>query len=172
MSIPSIPYRLQRHNPDSQQWKPRHCRTRLEAPRTTTHLVAYSLLLLYSVEAACYATLPGYGGRGTGRISALAGLVWWSRPDRQRCYTEALGCMAWLAGKRDWTAKQPGHMYRYLSIYWYTTSIVAFHVECRGLQLRSTRRACQQVQVHAPAPAPARAEVHHGPYWTSRYAVM
>ncbi|KAK4067895.1 hypothetical protein Trihar35433_6455 [Trichoderma harzianum] len=46
--------------------------------------------------------------------------------------------------KGTWTARQPEHMYRYLSIYWYTTSIVAFHVECRGLQLRSTRRACQQ----------------------------
>ncbi|PTB56886.1 hypothetical protein M431DRAFT_480513 [Trichoderma harzianum CBS 226.95] len=116
--------------------------SRPQEPQHTWWLTVYCYCT--AVEAACYATLPGYGGRGTDRISALAGLVWWSRPDRQRCYTEALGCMAWLAGKRDWTARQPGHMYRYLSIYWYTTSIVAFHVECRGLQLRSTRRACQQ----------------------------
>ncbi|KAM6480233.1 hypothetical protein HDV62DRAFT_105465 [Trichoderma sp. SZMC 28011] len=71
----------------------------------TWWLTVYCYCSCTAVEAACYATLPGYGGRGTGRISALAGLVWWSRPDRQRCYTEALGCMAWLAGKRDMDSK-------------------------------------------------------------------
>lgn len=103
-----------------------------------------------AVEAACYATLPGYGGRGTGRISALAGLVWWSsQTDRQTDSdaTRSIGVHGMARGKKGQQTNLNTRMYRYLSICWYTTSIVAFHVECRGLQLRSTRRACQQVQV-------------------------
>lgn len=61
-----------------------------------------SLLLLLlprpSLEAACYATLPGYGGRGTGRISALASF---GGAGQTVMLHGALGCMAWLTGKRD-----------------------------------------------------------------------
>ncbi|KKO97587.1 hypothetical protein THAR02_10305 [Trichoderma harzianum] len=123
---------MDRHNPDSQQWKPRHCRARLEGSEnhnTPGGLQSTAIVFRTAVEAACYATLPGYGGRGTGRISALASFGGAGQTDSD-------------ATRKHWGAW-------YLSIYWYTTSIVAFHVECRGLQLRSTRRACQQVRVHA-----------------------